>query len=128
MSVRRKPTLELAPKIQADHFKKNRTVINRADLLTEFDDMATKLEVARQFMLHTARLCAAGIHCGKEASIAKLFASEMAEKVCSDALQIHGGYGYVNNFAVERYCRNVCVTKIYEGSRHIQKLIITRSL
>ncbi|RJF91879.1 acyl-CoA dehydrogenase family protein [Noviherbaspirillum saxi] len=90
--------------------------------------MATKVEVARQFMIHAARLCEAGIPCGKEASMAKLFASEMAEEVCSDALQVHGGYGYVNDFPVERYYRDVRVTKIYEGTSHIQKLIISRSL
>ncbi len=91
-------------------------------------DMATKVAVAHRFMLHAARLCAAGIPCAKEASMAKLFASEMAEHVCSDALQIHGGYGYLTDFAVERYARDVRVTKIYEGTSHIQKLIIARSL
>ncbi len=64
----------------------------------------------------------------KEASIAKLFASEIAEKVCSTALQIHGGYGYLCDFAVERYLRDVRVCKIYEGTSHIQKLIIARSM
>jgi alkylation response protein AidB-like acyl-CoA dehydrogenase len=91
-------------------------------------DMAMKVEVARQYYQHAARLCQAGIRCAKEASIAKLFASEMAEKVCSDALQIHGGYGYLNDFPVERYYRDVRVTKIYEGTSHIQKMIIARSL
>ena len=91
-------------------------------------DMATTVEVAHRFMLHAARLCEAGIPCAKEASMAKLFASEMAEKVCSDALQIHGGYGYLSDFPVERYYRDVRVTKIYEGTSHIQKLIIARSL
>ena len=91
-------------------------------------DMATKVEVAERFMLHAARLCQAGIPCAKEASMAKLFASEIAEAVCSDALQIHGGYGYLNDFPVERYWRDVRVTKIYEGTSHIQKLIIARSL
>ncbi len=91
-------------------------------------DMATRVEVAHQFMIHAAKLCEAGVPCAKEASMAKLFASEIAEKVCSDALQIHGGYGYLNDFPVERYCRDVRVTKIYEGTSHIQKLIIARSL
>ncbi|MDM0047444.1 acyl-CoA dehydrogenase family protein [Variovorax sp. J22R115] len=91
-------------------------------------DMATKVEVAHQYMLHAARLCEVGLPCAKEASIAKLFASEMAESVCSDALQIHGGYGYLTDFPVERYYRDVRVTKIYEGTSHIQKLIIARSL
>ncbi|MET0540905.1 MAG: acyl-CoA dehydrogenase family protein [Variovorax sp.] len=91
-------------------------------------DMATQVDVAQQYMLYAARLCEAGLPCAKEASMAKLFASEMAEKVCSDALQIHGGYGYLSDFPVERYYRDVRVTKIYEGTSHIQKLIISRSL
>ncbi len=91
-------------------------------------DMATQVEVAHQFMLHAARLHEAGVPCTKEASMAKLFASEMAEKVCSDALQIHGGYGYLTDFPVERYYRDARVTKIYEGTSHIQQLIIGRSL
>ncbi|HLT26753.1 MAG TPA: acyl-CoA dehydrogenase family protein [Zeimonas sp.] len=91
-------------------------------------DMATQVEIARQYTLHAARLCTAGVPCAKEASMAKLFASEMAEKVCSDAIQIHGGYGYVNDFPVERFYRDVRVTKIYEGTSHIQKLIIGRHL
>jgi alkylation response protein AidB-like acyl-CoA dehydrogenase len=91
-------------------------------------EMAMKVEVARQYYLHAARLCQAGMRCAKEASIAKLFASESAEEVCSAALQIHGGYGYLNDFPVERYYRDVRVTKIYEGTSHIQKLIIARHL
>jgi len=91
-------------------------------------DMAAQVEIAFQYSLHAARLCDAGIDCAKEASIAKLFASEIAEKVCSDALQIHGGYGYLSDFPVERFYRDVRVTKIYEGTSHIQKLIIARSL
>jgi len=91
-------------------------------------DMAAQVEIAYQYALHAARLCDAGIECMKEASIAKLYASEMAEKVCSDAIQIHGGYGYLTDFPVERYARDVRVCKIYEGTSHIQKLIIARSL
>lgn len=91
-------------------------------------DMAMKVDLAYQYALHAARLCEAGIECAKEASIAKLYASEIAEQVCSDALQIHGGYGYLTDFPVERYCRDARVTKIYEGTSHIQKLIIARSL
>lgn len=91
-------------------------------------DMATRVEIARQYTIHAARLCVAGVPCAKEASMAKLFASEIAERVCSDAIQIHGGYGYVNDFPVERFYRDVRVTKIYEGTSHIQKLIIGRAL
>lgn len=91
-------------------------------------DMATQVDVARQYVLHAARLHAAGRPCAREASIAKLFAGQMAEQVCSSALQIHGGYGYLTDFPVERYYRDVRVTQIYEGTNHIQKVIIARTL
>ncbi len=91
-------------------------------------DMATGIEAARQLYLHAAALRDAGKPCIKEASMAKLFASEMAERVCSDAIQIHGGYGYVADFPVERLWRDVRVTQIYEGASDIQRLVIGRSL
>jgi alkylation response protein AidB-like acyl-CoA dehydrogenase len=91
-------------------------------------DMATGIEAARQLYLHAARLRDAGKPCIKEASMAKLFASEMAERVCSDAIQIHGGYGYVSDFPVERLWRDVRVTQIYEGASDIQRLVIGRTL
>ena len=91
-------------------------------------DMATQVEAARQLYLHAARLRDAGTPCLKEASMAKLFASEMAEQVCSDAIQIHGGYGYVSDFPVERLWRDVRVTKIYEGANDIQRMVIGREL
>ena len=91
-------------------------------------DMATGIEAARQLYLHAARLRDAGQPCIREASMAKLFASEMAEKVCSDAIQIHGGYGYVADFPVERLWRDVRVTQIYEGASDIQRMVIGRSL
>jgi hypothetical protein len=91
-------------------------------------DMATQVEAARQLYLHAAALRDAGRPCLKEASMAKLFASEMAEKVCSDAMQIHGGYGYVADFPVERIWRDVRVCKIYEGASDIQRLVIGRAL
>jgi len=91
-------------------------------------DMATQIEVARQMVLHAATLRDAALPCLKEASMAKLFASEMAEQVCSDAIQIHGGYGYVNDFPVERIYRDVRVAQIYEGASDIQRMVIGRSL
>jgi len=91
-------------------------------------DMATQVEAAQQLYLYAARLRDAGEPCLKEASMAKLFASEMAEKVCSDAMQIHGGYGYVADFPVERIWRDVRVCKIYEGASDIQRLVIGRAL
>ncbi|MBB6095817.1 alkylation response protein AidB-like acyl-CoA dehydrogenase [Povalibacter uvarum] len=103
-------------------------IIKLQGVAFDLADMATQVEVARQFVIHAARLHQAGIACGREASMAKLFASEIAEKVCSDAVQIHGGYGYLNDFPVERYYRDARVTKIYEGTSHIQKVIIARSL
>jgi butyryl-CoA dehydrogenase len=91
-------------------------------------DMATEIEVARQMVWHAASLRDAGAPCLKEASMAKLFASEMAERVCSAAIQIHGGYGYVSDFPVERIYRDVRVCQIYEGTSDIQRLVIGRSL
>jgi butyryl-CoA dehydrogenase len=91
-------------------------------------DMATEIEAARQLVWHAAALRDAGEPCLKEASMAKLFASEMAERVCSAALQVHGGYGYVADFPVERIYRDVRVCQIYEGTSDIQRLVIGRSL
>lgn len=91
-------------------------------------DMATQIEVARQMIWHAASMKDAGLPCLKEAAMAKLFATEMAEKVCSDAIQVHGGYGYVSDFPVERIYRDVRVCQIYEGSSDIQKILIGRAL
>ncbi len=91
-------------------------------------DMATSIEAARQLILHAAALKDAGRPCLKEAAMAKLFASEMAERVCSDAIQVHGGYGYVEDFPVERIWRDVRVCQIYEGTSDIQKVLIGRAL
>ena len=91
-------------------------------------DMATSLQAAELMVLNAARLRDEGRPCLKEASMAKLFASEMAEKVCSAAIQIHGGYGYLNDFPVERIYRDVRVTTIYEGTSDIQRLVIGRQL
>ena len=91
-------------------------------------DMATQIDVARQMVWHAASLKDAGRPCLKEAAMAKLFASEMAEKVCSEAIQIHGGYGYLSDFPVERIYRDVRVTQIYEGTSEVQKILIGRAL
>ncbi|MEI5678242.1 acyl-CoA dehydrogenase [Mesorhizobium sp. CGMCC 1.15528] len=91
-------------------------------------DMATRLEAARQLVLHAAALKEAGQPVLKEASMAKLFASEMAEKICSDAIQIHGGYGYVADYPVEKIYRDVRVCQIYEGTSDIQRMVIGRAL
>jgi hypothetical protein len=90
--------------------------------------MATQIEAARQLVHHAASLKDAGLPCLKEAAMGKLFASEMAERVCSDAIQIHGGYGYVSDFPVERIYRDVRVCQIYEGTSDVQKILIGRAL
>lgn len=91
-------------------------------------DMATKIEVARQMALHAAALREAGQPCLTEASMAKLFASETAEAVCSAAIQNHGGYGYLGDYPVERIYRDVRVCQIYEGTSDVQRMVIARGL
>ena len=91
-------------------------------------DMATQIAVARQMVLHAAALREAGQPALAEASMAKLFASEMAEKVCSAAIQTLGGYGYLRDFPLERIYRDVRVCQIYEGTSDIQRLVIARNL
>ncbi|GGX48117.1 acyl-CoA dehydrogenase [Undibacterium squillarum] len=91
-------------------------------------DMATRIEAARQLIWHAASMKDAGKPCLKEAAMAKLFASEIAERVCSEAIQIHGGYGIVSDFPVERIYRDVRVCQIYEGTSEIQKILISRAL
>ena len=91
-------------------------------------DMATRLEAARQLVLHAAALRSDGLPCLKEASMAKLFATEVAETICSDAIQTLGGAGYMTDFGVERIYRAVRGSKIYEGTNDIQRLVISRSL
>ena len=103
-------------------------IINHQAVAFRLADMATQIEVARQMTLHAAALRDAGQPCIKEASMAKLFASEMAERVCSGAIQTLGGYGYVADFPVERIYRDVRVTQIYEGTSDIQRLVISREI
>lgn len=91
-------------------------------------DCATQIEAARQLIWHAASLRDAGLPCLKEAAMAKLFASEMAERVCSAAIQTLGGYGVVNDFPVERIYRDVRVCQIYEGTSDVQKILIQRAL
>jgi butyryl-CoA dehydrogenase len=91
-------------------------------------EMATQIEAARQLIWHAASMKDAGLPCLKEAAMAKLFASEMAEKVCSMAIQTFGGYGYVSDFPVERIYRDVRVCQIYEGTSDVQKILIGRAL
>lgn len=91
-------------------------------------DMATQINAARLLVHHAAKLRTAGLPCLSEASQAKLFASEMAERVCSEAIQIHGGYGYLVDYEVERHYRDARITQIYEGTSEVQRMVIARQL
>jgi alkylation response protein AidB-like acyl-CoA dehydrogenase len=91
-------------------------------------EMHTRVNAARLMVHHAARLRMAGVPCISEASQAKLMASEMAEWVCSKAIQVHGGYGYLQDYAVERHYRDARITQIYEGTSEVQKIVIARQL
>lgn len=106
----------------------DKPIIEHQSVANLLADMHTRLNAARLLILHAARLRSAGHPCLSEASQAKLFASEMAEFVCSKAMQIHGGYGYLEDYPVERYYRDARITQIYEGSSEIQRLLIARQL
>lgn len=91
-------------------------------------DMATQVEAARQMVLHAAELRDNNLPCLKEACMAKLYASEVAEKVCSDAIQVLGGYGYLKDYPVERIYRDVRIAQIYEGTSEVQRMVIGRAI
>ena len=91
-------------------------------------DMQTRLNAARLLVHHAARMRSAGLPCLTEASQAKLFASESAEWIASKAIQVHGGYGYLRDYPVERHYRDARITQIYEGTSEIQRLLIARTL
>jgi alkylation response protein AidB-like acyl-CoA dehydrogenase len=120
--------LEAALTYAKDRKSMGKPLIGHQAVNFRLADMATRVEAARQLYLHAAALRDTGKPCIKEASMAKLFASENAERVCSDAMQIHGGYGYVADFPVERMWRDVRVTQIYEGASDIQRMVIGRVL
>ena len=103
-------------------------IIHHQAVAFRLADCATRLEAARQLIWHAAALRDAGKPCLKEAAMAKLFATETAESVCSAAIQTLGGYGYVSDFPLERIYRDVRVCQIYEGTSDVQKIIITRAL
>lgn len=117
--------LALAYAKQRESFGK--AIIGHQAVAFRLAEMATRIEASRQLVLHAAALRSAGRSCLVEASMAKLFASEMAEQVCSDAIQTFGGNGYIEDYGVERIFRAVRVAKIYEGSNDIQRLVISRS-
>jgi hypothetical protein len=91
-------------------------------------DMTTRLNAARLLVHHAARLRSAGQPCLSEASQAKLYASEIAEEICSKAIQIHGGYGYLDDYPVERHYRDARITQIYEGTSEVQRMVIARQI
>ena len=120
--------LEIAVRYAHERRAFGKTIFEHQAVSFRLADMATSLEAARQLTLHAAALKDAGQPCLTEASMAKLFASEAAERICSDALQTLGGAGYIQDFGVERICRGVRGAKIYEGTNDIQRLVISRSL
>ncbi len=111
-----------------DRVQFDKPIIEHQSIANLLADMHTRINASRLLVLHAARLRTAGKPCLSEASQAKLFASEMAEWVCSKAIQIHGGYGYLEDYPVEKYYRDARITQIYEGSSEIQRLLIAREL
>jgi alkylation response protein AidB-like acyl-CoA dehydrogenase len=103
-------------------------LVEHASIGNYLADMHTRINAARLLILHAARMRTEGIPCLSEASQAKLYASELAEWVCSKAIQIHGGYGYLRDYPVERHYRDARITQIYEGTSEIQRLLIARNL
>jgi alkylation response protein AidB-like acyl-CoA dehydrogenase len=106
----------------------DKPIIKHQALAFRLADMATRIEAARQLTHHAVALLDAGLPFLKESSMAKLHAAEMAEKVASDAIQIHGGYGYLNDYPVERIYRDARICQIYEGTNDIQRMVISRAL
>ncbi len=119
---------EVALAYAKDRVSFGQPIFNHQAVGFRLADCATKIEAARQLIWHAASLKDAGRPCLKEAAMAKLFASEMAEEVCSASIQTLGGYGYVSDFPVERIYRDVRVCQIYEGTSDVQKIIIQRAL
>lgn len=120
--------LEAAVAYANERESMGRRLIEHQAIAFRLADMATKVEAGRQMVLHAAAVKDAGQPALQAASMAKLFASEMAEEVASQAIQVFGGYGYTRDFPVERIWRDVRVTQIYEGTSDIQRMVIARSL
>jgi alkylation response protein AidB-like acyl-CoA dehydrogenase len=120
--------LEAATAYARDRVQFGKKLVEHQSIANMLADMVTEVNAARLLVLHAARLRTAGMPCLSEASQAKLFASEMAERVCSKAIQVHGGYGYIEDFPVERHYRDARITQIYEGTSEIQRMLIARSL
>lgn len=120
--------LDYAVEYAQERTSMGQPIMNHQAVGFRLADAAAKLEAARQLILHAAAMKDAGLPCLTEASMAKLFATETAETVVSDALQTFGGYGYMKDYPLERLARDVRVTKIYEGTSDIQRMLIARSL
>jgi butyryl-CoA dehydrogenase len=120
--------LEAARDYARDRVAFGQPIIEHQAIAFKLADMATGVAAARHMVHHAAQLRDAGLPCLTEASMAKLFASETAERVCSSAIQVLGGYGYLADYPVERLYRNVRITQIYEGSSEIQRMLIARNL
>ena len=111
-----------------DRTQFGKKIIQHQSIANMLADMHTRISAARLLVLHAARMRTEGLPCLSEASQAKLYASELAEWVCSKAIQIHGGYGYLEDYPVERYYRDARITQIYEGTSEIQRMVIAREL
>jgi alkylation response protein AidB-like acyl-CoA dehydrogenase len=111
-----------------DRLQFGKKIAEHQSIANYLADMHTRINAARMLILHAAQMRTAGLPCLSEASQAKLFASELAEWVCSKAIQIHGGYGYLEDYPVERYYRDARITQIYEGTSEIQRMLIARGL
>ncbi len=120
--------LEEATRYAKERLTFGKPIFEHQALAFRLASMATEIEAARQLVHYAARLKEAGQPCLNEASMAKLFASEMTERVCSNALQVFGGYGYLKDFPIERIYRDARICQIYEGTSDIQRLVIARSL
>lgn len=119
---------EEALRYSKERIQFDKPIIEHQSIANMLADMHTRINATRLLILHAARLRTEGLPCLSEASQAKLFASEMAEWVCSKAVQIHGGYGYLQDYPVERYYRDQRITQIYEGTSEVQRLLIARGL
>ncbi|MFA2938345.1 acyl-CoA dehydrogenase family protein [Acinetobacter pittii] len=120
--------LEEATRYAKERITFGKPIFEHQTIAFRLASMATEIEAARQLVHYAARLKEAGQPCLNEASMAKLFASEMTERVCSSALQVFGGYGYLRDFPIERIYRDARICQIYEGTSDIQRLVIARSL
>jgi hypothetical protein len=120
--------LDAARAYAAERIQFGKPIAEHQAIAHTLAEMLVKVNAARLLVLHAARLRTAGVPCISEASQAKLFASEAAEWVCSKAIQVHGGYGYLEDYPVERHYRDARITQIYEGTSEIQRLVIAREL